>query len=254
MDSTKQSIRQAMRRRRQALSAAERQAAAAAIEVAVRGFAPFWQADVILAYVASDGEVDTAWLLELAESAGRKLYLPRVRGDRLEFAYYRPTEALPVGRFGIPEPTGAPLRLTGHESIVAFVPVVAWDAAGGRMGRGGGFYDRALRELRPAACVAGLAYGWQQHAALPLDPWDVRLDYVITERAVLRCSPGRSPVATGKENVTDNGLVDGAVCGGSARHRIGVRAGLPPAPADSGAGACHAGNGGPRVARSTGGS
>jgi 5-formyltetrahydrofolate cyclo-ligase len=70
---------------------------------------------------------------------------------------------------------------------VAFLPVVAWDAPGGRLGRGGGFYDRLFTRLPRAITRVGLAYEFQEYPDLPRDPWDVCLDYVITERRLVRC-------------------------------------------------------------------
>ena len=65
--------------------------------------------------------------------------------------------------------------------------MVAWDARGGRLGRGGGFYDRLFAELTNGVTRVGLAYEFQECPEIPCEPWDVCLDYVITERRVVGC-------------------------------------------------------------------
>src|SRR5262245_16117163 len=163
MDSTKDAIRRAARRRRRALPHAFMEQAEQVIVDRIQAFAPFNQADAVLAYVATDGEVPTARLLRAAAEAGKRLYLPRVDADQMWFAEYRYPHPLRTGRFGIPEPDGEPLVPSAHAALVAFVPLLAWDASGNRLGRGAGFYDRTLRSMRNDLCAVGLAYAWQQH-------------------------------------------------------------------------------------------
>lgn len=69
---------------------------------------------------------------------------------------------------------------------VLIVPLVAFDAQGGRLGYGGGFYDRTLQGLRACGPVTAVGYAWaaQQAVDLPLEPTDQRLDMVVTEQGV----------------------------------------------------------------------
>ena len=73
---------------------------------------------------------------------------------------------------------------------VVFVPGLAFGAQGQRLGRGGGFYDRFLASTGPGITTVGLGYSFQVLEWLPEEPWDRRLDYVVTERAIHqpRCS------------------------------------------------------------------
>lgn len=223
MDSEKSAIRQSNRRRRRALTPAQLHAAERAVTAHVGGFAPYRAADAVLAYVASDGEVPTGMLLALARGAGKAVLLPRVAGTEMVFARFDGEESLVCGQFGIPEPTGPELSLERYRNGMAFVPVVAWDAYGGRLGRGAGFYDRALRALRGSVCIVGLAYSWQASPRLPLDSWDVPLDFVVTEEGILRCRLGHAPARRRKEDSNSDGiLVDGS------DHRVGRgRPGVP---------------------------
>jgi 5-formyltetrahydrofolate cyclo-ligase len=75
--------------------------------------------------------------------------------------------------------------------LVVLVPGVAFDEAGGRLGRGGGFYDRSLAALRATGAVyaVGLAYEAQMAARVPRDAWDEPVDVVATERRLLVSRP-----------------------------------------------------------------
>jgi len=105
-------------------------------------------------------------------------------GKPLKFRQWTPDCALVDGPFGakIPE-SGAWL-----EPEVLIVPLVAFDRNGGRLGYGGGFYDRTLeglRAVRPTLAV-GFAFAAQEADALPLEPTDQPLDALVTEREVIR--------------------------------------------------------------------
>ena len=75
---------------------------------------------------------------------------------------------------------------------VLIVPLVAFDRAGGRLGYGGGFYDRTLARLRAArpTLAVGFAYAAQEADRLPLEPTDQPLDAIVTERGVIPFAPG----------------------------------------------------------------
>jgi 5-formyltetrahydrofolate cyclo-ligase len=66
------------------------------------------------------------------------------------------------------------------------MPLVGWDRQGGRLGMGGGFYDRALAGIKGPLLV-GLAHAVQEVPQVPIDDWDVPLDFVVTESALHQC-------------------------------------------------------------------
>jgi 5-formyltetrahydrofolate cyclo-ligase len=221
MRGTKPQIRRQMRRARRRLSVAEREVAERSFAQWLADFPPYTEATAILAYVATEHEFPTTALIERAWAEEKQVYLPRIVESRLEFAPYRPGTMLRLGRFGIPEPApeGEPAQ-PFDRATVAFVPLVAWDDAGTRLGRGGGFYDQAFSITRPD-CVIGLGYAFQRHAGLPCDPWDVKLDYVVTERGALYCGGGENLPPARKEDVTFNDIcldrVDRCRIGGGRR-------------------------------------
>ncbi|MEQ9607693.1 MAG: 5-formyltetrahydrofolate cyclo-ligase, partial [Kiloniellaceae bacterium] len=101
---------------------------------------------------------------------------------------WRPGEPLQPAGFGTREPPqSAPLVQPG----LLLVPLLAFDAAGYRLGYGGGFYDRSLALLRRAGDIlaVGLAFAAQQVPAVPREPTDQPLDLVVTERGAITPQP-----------------------------------------------------------------
>lgn len=183
----KQQLRARMRARRQALPEHARQLAARNIAGFAADALPFWSPGArIAAYLANDGEIDPGPLLARAAADGLQIFLPVIRADRtLVFRRWEPQAPLQPNRYGI----GEPLQTAADSSVEALdilcLPMVAWTAEGGRLGMGGGYYDRTLASARPG-CLCGLAFRWQRVAELPLQPWDIAVDLVLCEDGVHR--------------------------------------------------------------------
>lgn len=161
-----------------ASEAGERIAAIAAVE-------PSWRAAATIAlFKAIRGEVDTDPLVRLAWAGGKRVLLPRVVGDALVFHLWTRGESLTPGALGVLEPdAGAPVVAVGAADLV-FVPGLAFDRAGGRLGRGAGYYDRALAGLGARAGsspLVGLGFALQLVDDVPMTSLDVRLDGLVTE-------------------------------------------------------------------------
>jgi 5-formyltetrahydrofolate cyclo-ligase len=152
----------------------------------------FAEASRIAGYWACDGELDPTPALEQGWAANRQVYLPVLaEGSLLYFAPYQPGAPLRRNRFQIPEPEVAPAEFLSPSQLdLVLVPVVAFDAAGTRLGMGGGFYDRSFAFLRDEPRgghrprLLGLAYEFQKVAELIRQSWDVPLDAVMTEAAL----------------------------------------------------------------------
>lgn len=104
-------------------------------------------------------------------------------GQPLEFSRWTPGCALRDGPFG----ARVPATDDFFEPEILIVPLVAFDRNGGRLGYGGGFYDRTLERLRArrATLAIGFAYGAQEATDLPLEPTDQPLDMIVTETGVI---------------------------------------------------------------------
>lgn len=183
--------RAAIRRTRRALPRSVRRDAAAALGARWRGSPALAAARRVGAYVPVGGEIDPWCIVAQVWDAGAAVHLPEVVEDadgtrRLRFARHERGGPLSPGAFGIPVPGPDAVRVDPHELDVVLVPLVAFDAAGTRVGMGAGFYDRTFaghRRDAPAPLLVGLAYAWQERPHLDAQPWDVALDLVLTDRA-----------------------------------------------------------------------
>ena len=104
-------------------------------------------------------------------------------GKPLRFSRWTPDCAMVDGPFG----ARVPAEGVYLEPELLIVPLVAFTRAGGRLGYGGGFYDRSLeglRSIRPTIAI-GFAFGAQEADDLPLEPTDQPLDLIVTEREVI---------------------------------------------------------------------
>lgn len=132
------------------------------------------------------GEIDPRPLLVCCQQHGIATALPVVvgKGQPLVFRAWAPGEALETGAYGTCHPPPAAAEV---QPSLVLVPLVAFDRAGGRLGYGGGFYDRTLPRLRAAQTVVaiGLAHGVQELAAVPREPHDQPLDWLATEAEIL---------------------------------------------------------------------
>jgi 5-formyltetrahydrofolate cyclo-ligase len=183
----KAQLRQELRRRRQALGSSSQLAAAEAATSHITGLPRWPGARRIALYLANDGEIDTTPLGALCRTAGKQLFLPVIdETNLLEFAEWIDGDELVVNRYGIPEPPRHSPRGPATALDIIIMPLVGWDRQGGRLGMGGGFYDRALAGIKGPLLV-GLAHAVQEVPQVPGDDWDVPLDFVVTESALHQC-------------------------------------------------------------------
>lgn len=140
------------------------------------------EARAIGAYRALHGEIDPDPALELVDATR---YLPVVGpGFSMEFKAAPPGTALVANRYGIDEPPESATSIAAEELDVVLVPLVAFDSDCARIGMGAGYYDRlfAFRKRRQVPpFLVGIAHGLQQVSGIEQQPWDVRLDVVVTE-------------------------------------------------------------------------
>jgi 5-formyltetrahydrofolate cyclo-ligase len=150
---------------------------------------PSWRSSAVVALFATlSGEVDTRPLVELARRDGKRILFPRMlEGRTLEFAVAEEIGSLRPGRYGVLEPDHQSQVETLTGNAIVFVPGVAFDREGGRLGRGAGYYDRALgalagRSRRPQ--FVGVGFESQIVSSVPMDSLDLRLDVVVTEAGI----------------------------------------------------------------------
>jgi 5-formyltetrahydrofolate cyclo-ligase len=191
--STKVSLRTRLRAARAALSTIDQTRAGERLAARVVGTRWFRVSRRIACYLAADGEIDPAFVIERIWAMHKRCYLPvlsRLLADSLWFAPMEPGVQFAENRFGIPEPVvPARQRVRAQRLDLVLLPLVGFDVHGNRLGMGAGFYDRSLAFLRHRRCwqkpyLLGLAHDFQRVDRLPPDPWDIRLDAVVTDTTV----------------------------------------------------------------------
>jgi 5-formyltetrahydrofolate cyclo-ligase len=178
---SKANLRAAGLAARDALSDAQR--AAAALAIAARGL-PFAIAagSIVSGYSPIRSEIDPVPLMRALAGQGARLALPAVtaRGKSLAFRAWSAGDRLMLGPLGILEPSPAAAELIPD---IMLVPLAAFDSSGHRIGYGAGHYDYTLAHFRKAKPIVaiGMAFAVQEIATVPALPHDVALDYVLTE-------------------------------------------------------------------------
>ena len=149
-------------------------------------------ARVVMAFASLPDEADLYDLWRRLVQDGKTLVFPVLVGDvgRMDAHTVKDISAdLKPGRFGLPEPhNGAPVDPRTIDFI--FIPAVAYDGSGHRLGRGGGYYDRFLAGRAPAAFRCGVAFECQVLEHVPVKEHDCAVDALVTENLLRRFAEG----------------------------------------------------------------
>lgn len=183
----KSRIRRKMRSALARLSSSSKSNAAVALVGRLLSSDEFGRAQSVGMYVPI-----VKWEIDLSEAIcagldqGKNIALPRwnAAAEEYEFAAIKQWSQLSPGRFGILEPGAKCPKVKGNLLDAVFVPGLAFSLDGGRLGRGGGFYDRLLQDVRSVRC--GIAHECQLLDSLPLDPWDRKMERILTPSRSVR--------------------------------------------------------------------
>lgn len=154
---------------------------------------PAWKnAQRILGYLALKDEIELSTAIKSALTAGKTIALPRYIPEQNSYcAALLPQKesfaSLSFGRFGILEPPPAAPTLPLNQLDFVLVPGVAFDASGNRLGRGKGFYDRLLAETNNSCIKCGVALEEQLVAAIPSEPHDISMNFILTPSRWIVC-------------------------------------------------------------------
>lgn len=190
----KATLRAGREQARAGLTAAQRDALNHIIVEHLLASGVYRSAQRIGTYFAHRAEVSLKALDSPARGAGQSLFLPvvdqPVKGH-LRFGLWDNDDQLTPNRWGIPEP---PAPWVGVEALdTLLVPLVAFDVEGNRIGMGGGYYDRTLAAATASGhadqkpVLIGVAYECQKVDTFPPDPWDIPLDWILTENGIRSC-------------------------------------------------------------------
>lgn len=183
----RQALRQTHRAKRRALSHAAQQQASTKVLEKFKRILTLKKPSQIALYLPFDGELETASLIAHCWQADIPVFLPTlvpIKKGELLFFLYTPSTPMRLNQFSIKEPDftqQSPCDLSQLDII--FMPLVAFDSQGQRLGMGGGFYDRTLAQTdltQKSPLRIGLAHDCQYVEYLPIEPWDLPLAWVLT--------------------------------------------------------------------------
>ena len=146
----------------------------------------YHKAESIYIYLDFNGEVSTREIIEDALSNDKKVALPKIINNEMEFYYIDNINDVYIGYFGIREPISNEVARAKEPLII--MPGVAFDRKGHRIGYGKGFYDRYLSKCNGGACSArkiALAFDFQVMEKIPFESYDVIQDIIITEKNIV---------------------------------------------------------------------
>ena len=136
-------------------------------------------------YYPSNYEIDDLDILDLLEKKNFKVSLPIIKKDnQMNFYGWSRNDPLKINKFGIPEPLSSKVFYPD----ILLVPLVAYDSSLNRLGYGGGYYDRYIKKIEKIKKVIkiGLAFSFQKISSIPINQYDKRLDFIVTEKEILR--------------------------------------------------------------------
>jgi len=136
-------------------------------------------------YYPSNYEIDDLNILDLLEKKNFKVSLPIIKKDnQMNFYSWSRNDPLKINKFGIPEPVSSKIFYPD----ILLVPLVAYDSSLNRLGYGGGYYDRYIEKIEKIKKVTkiGLAFSFQKISSIPINQYDKKLDFIVTEKEILR--------------------------------------------------------------------
>ena len=184
-------LRRMLRKARRALTPSEQRQAALGVYRQLAQHPLFRRAKHISLYLPTDGELDPRLLLRAAQRRGKATYLPVLSAwprTKMVFQRVRPGDKLLPNRFRILEPRVNAQRQRQVWALdLVLLPLVGFDQAGGRLGMGGGFYDRSLaylarRQSWRKPTLLGLAHECQKVESLAQASWDVPLQGTVSDK------------------------------------------------------------------------
>jgi 5-formyltetrahydrofolate cyclo-ligase len=181
----KDRLRDEMRRLRASIPPAERARLTDLVEEALFALPEMRSAGSVLLFYSFGTEIPTRGMAGRILGAGKRLLLPYLTGEGvMEAAEVGPGEPLEPSGYGPMEP-GTRVAVDPSEVELVIAPGLAFDRQGGRLGYGGGHYDRYLARAGSGTLRVGVAFSLQIVEEVPVEPGDERVDLVVTDQESL---------------------------------------------------------------------
>ena len=173
----KKELRTAIRQRKRAMTEAEIQEKSRRLTELFCASDAYQKADTVYGYMPYNQEVRTTAILQQALRDGKKVAVPKIYGQDMKFIYLEDLSQVAPGCSNIPEPI-ADGPVADDPNALVLMPGLAFDAAGHRIGYGGGFYDRFLQQ-EPNHPTLALCYDFQMLPHLETEEHDIPVDCVL---------------------------------------------------------------------------
>lgn len=190
MKDIKYNLRKAMMEKRDAIEESTRHMYDKKIFERLTGSAFYNSADLIFIYVSFRSEADTHDIIRNSLECGKRICVPKVNKETKEMEAYiiESMDQLKKGYFNILEPYDGCKKADLEDIDLVLMPGMAFDRKGGRIGYGGGFYDRFLMSMKRKVNRIALAYHFQVVDEVPVDWMDIRIDGIITDEEIIDIS------------------------------------------------------------------
>jgi 5-formyltetrahydrofolate cyclo-ligase len=175
----KASIRESFLKKRARMNEALKRELSSSICKNILNFNPFKSARTVALYFPVRSEAD---ILSLTAEKGKYFAFPKVVEKDIFFSHAEYPDGFIVGSFGIPEPADCEFVDPGKIDLF-LIPGIAFDENGYRLGYGKGFYDRLISKHAPINTL-GVCYNDFLIKCLKVDPWDTRVNYMVTDQGV----------------------------------------------------------------------
>jgi len=135
--------------------------------------------------ITSKKEINTEYLLHILQGRDKSIIVPKVyvSTPNMEHFLLQDNTTLKLSKYGVPEPVSG-IEILPEKMEVIFIPLLAYDTNGNRLGYGKGFYDRFLSQCNPEAIFIGLSF-FEPETSIPFEEIDVPLHYCITPKRVI---------------------------------------------------------------------
>lgn len=184
---SKTDIRKFMLSKRDSIDAQQKRIWDDKIFEAIIGSDFYKKANMIFTFVSFKSEVDTHKLINHAINEKKVICVPRIKSKQAGIEVFKINDLadLETGYFGVPEPMECCHPVDIRDIDLTIMPGLAFDREGGRVGYGGGFYDRFLMKMERRLYKIAPAYEFQLLDKVPMDDWDIPIDGIVTEQELI---------------------------------------------------------------------
>ena len=181
---TKLALRKSFLKKRLALSGQEHEDKSFAIANNCLTL-PIWHLEYYHLYlpIKAKAEIDTTLILTLLQGKDKQVILPRTKGSELEHILLTDITKLKINGLGIPEPEKG-IKISPEQIDVIFLPLLAWDKTGNRLGYGKGFYDNFLSQCRKNTIKVGLSFFDPVEKIIDIRSKDIQMDFCVNPEGI----------------------------------------------------------------------